>query len=229
MAKAVWAFAIVIVVLVGTLGVISLAQQSGSSLNSTTISTTTSAPNYPSVSSRSASGLALTLSLNAKTIQVGESISVSVGESNPLPESNNVTSSNNWALKEAGGAHIFSTGPCGTVDYPMGWAIAQGNYVAGNVSSAQWLGLYAPGIYGCPGFLTLSGYLFQPSSDIAGFLPDCDTIRCDYVAISATASFHGYYNGTDTSVTTFAPGVYTVVAGDEWGTLVFLHFTVVNG
>ena len=24
----------------------------------------------------------------------------------------------------------------------------------------------------------------------------------------------------------FEPGVYTVVAGDEWGTLVILHFTI---
>ena len=34
----------------------------------------------------------------------------------------------------------------------------------------------------------------------------------------------GYWNGS--TITDFEQGVYTVVAGDEWGALVVLHFTV---
>jgi hypothetical protein len=38
----------------------------------------------------------------------------------------------------------------------------------------------------------------------------------------------GYWasNEVGAAFTNFGPGVYTVVAGDEWGALVVLHFTV---
>jgi hypothetical protein len=38
----------------------------------------------------------------------------------------------------------------------------------------------------------------------------------------------GYWasNNIGAAFTLFEPGVYTVVAGDEWGALVFVHFTV---
>jgi hypothetical protein len=37
----------------------------------------------------------------------------------------------------------------------------------------------------------------------------------------------GYWTGSPNgALINFVPGVYTVVAGDEWGAMVFLHFTV---
>ena len=33
---------------------------------------------------------------------------------------------------------------------------------------------------------------------------------------------------SNSQLTNFAPGVYTVVGGDEWGNLIVLHFTVAN-
>jgi hypothetical protein len=38
----------------------------------------------------------------------------------------------------------------------------------------------------------------------------------------------GYWasNNVGATFTNFEPGVYTVIAGDEWGALVVVHFTV---
>ena len=40
----------------------------------------------------------------------------------------------------------------------------------------------------------------------------------------------GYWasNNVGATFSNFEPGVYTVVGGDEWGTLVIVHFTVTN-
>jgi hypothetical protein len=39
----------------------------------------------------------------------------------------------------------------------------------------------------------------------------------------------GYWtNDSVSQFNNFDPGVYTVIAGDEWGALVILHFTVSN-
>ena len=41
---------------------------------------------------------------------------------------------------------------------------------------------------------------------------------------------NGYWDGNPMEAVqdNFNPGVYTVVAGDEWGALVLVHFTVTN-
>jgi hypothetical protein len=44
-----------------------------------------------------------------------------------------------------------------------------------------------------------------------------------------TVTIQGYWPNAFNSKSTripFDPGIYTVVAGDEWGNLVILHFTV---
>jgi hypothetical protein len=52
-----------------------------------------------------------------------------------------------------------------------------------------------------------------------------------YYPMNATLEVSGYWtwNGADPSSAVhhlFEPGVYTVAAGDEWGDVVLLHFTV---
>jgi hypothetical protein len=47
-------------------------------------------------------------------------------------------------------------------------------------------------------------------------------------AIDGEYTETGYWTGAAPNATqqNFEPGVYTVVAGDEWGALVVVHFTV---
>jgi hypothetical protein len=47
-------------------------------------------------------------------------------------------------------------------------------------------------------------------------------------AIDAEYTETGYWTGAAPNAIqqNFDPGVYTVIAGDEWGALVFVHFTV---
>jgi len=45
--------------------------------------------------------------------------------------------------------------------------------------------------------------------------------------MNAKSSAHGLLDGHPiAALTNFIPGIYTVVAGDEWGAMVFLYFTV---
>jgi hypothetical protein len=167
-------------------------------------------------------GLSLSLSLNSTTLQPGQEISVLIDEQNTLTTVNNVSASNGWPLKG------LSLGPCGTVNYPIGVAIFQGYYTSSNVSSATPLQLYKPGIYYCPMILSyISGYVFQPSSDIAGVLSDSDPTPQLTNKMTSEITVTGYWlNGQEATLSNFTPGVYTVVGEDEWGALAVLHFVV---
>lgn len=179
--------------------------------------------NTSSTTSESVNGLLLSLSLNATTFQPGQEILVVIDEQNTLATVNNVSTSNSWPLKG------LSLGPCGTLNYPIGVAIFQGYYTSSNVSSATPLQLYKPGTYHCPMILSeINAYAFQPSSDIASAYGSCDPNPCltDF-EISSEITVTGYWlNGQEAAPSNFTPGVYTVVAGDEWGALAVLHFVV---
>ena len=244
-------FLVAVVIVVAAVAVISLSPHSGTSTitsstlasssttsatgfsvststssSSTTAATTTNSSSMAvnSASSASADGLILNLSLNATGIQSGQSISITVDEENSLPQANNVSVSKDWPLSQG----TLAVGPCGTFSYPMGWAIAQGYISANNESAAKWIDIYEPGAYPCPLVLAgITSYNFQPSSNVAVISQaDCSLSSCGGQGepMSATSSFSGYWSGSTFS--DFAPGVYTVVAGDEWATLVFVHFTV---
>jgi hypothetical protein len=78
-----------------------------------------------------------------------------------------------------------------------------------------------------------TSYSFEPLSDIADVIPGKNTPRTDVGSnmpnqqISDEITLKGYWtNSSIPSFTYFDPGVYTVVGGDEWGNLVFVHFTV---
>lgn len=79
-----------------------------------------------------------------------------------------------------------------------------------------------------------TGYDFYPNSDnvvingsfagslVNGGLPFNGTA-------STTVSLNGFFNSTsfNNDIIPFAPAVYTVVGGDEWGQLILLHFVVI--
>jgi hypothetical protein len=73
----------------------------------------------------------------------------------------------------------------------------------------------------------ISTYQFQPSSDTAVVfqLGNPDPVLSE--KMTAVIQPAGYWTGSPTAaLTDFTPGIYTVAAGDEWGAIVILHFTV---
>ena len=119
--------------------------------------------------------------------------------------------------------------PCGTLNYPFGVAIFQGYYASGDISSATPLKLYDPlAVYSRPMVLSeIDTYAFQPLSDIAAVFQISDTNPVSTENMNAEVQTTGYWIGsTAVTLTNFDPGVYTVVGGDEWGSLLVVHFTV---
>jgi len=106
----------------------------------------------------------------------------------------------------------------------------QGDYTTDDISTAIPLILYNPNmIVQCyiPPVLNVKAYDFKPSSDIAtinGSTPN----QTATIEMSTKISMWSYWAGSPPNAVqhNFETGVYTVVAGDEWGALVVLHFTV---
>ena len=112
-------------------------------------------------------------------------------------------------------------GPCGSV-LPIGVMITQGYYDASNISQAKPLQLYKPGVYFSPDNWGVEGYIFAPLSDSATLLP-----AHFQVSVTWQGAASGYWiNGTPPVFQFFTSGVYTLIAGDSWGELTMLYFTV---
>ncbi|MDA4116345.1 MAG: hypothetical protein OK442_07305 [Thaumarchaeota archaeon] len=234
LATAAWAAVLVVVALAGVASVLVIedggaaSQHSGTSVSlsmSTTSSTSMTSTTSASVSSTSATsaanGLQLSLSLNASGVSAGQWVTATVVETNTLTTPNNVSAAAEWPLAN------LAAGPCGHMNEPVGIAVLSGNYDAGNISSGSALQVYQPGLTMCPMILSvINGYLFQPSSDNASVLGSCQSGPCFNETISARVSANGYWTETGNTFTNFPAGVYTVVAGDEWGGVAIVHFTV---
>ena len=196
-------------------------------VNVNTITATTPFNNGNSASSKSINGLSLSLSLDSKTYQSGQQVGIYIDETNTLSKTNTINSSAKWLINGLG------VGPCGPLNYPFGIAVFQGNYSAADISSATPLQIYEPGIYHCPDILAdISSYIFQPLSDIAAVFQMSESTAGFTAGMNAEfePAPTGYWASNDVGAafTKFDPGVYTVVAGDEWGALAIVHFTVTN-
>ena len=103
-----------------------------------------------------------------------------------------------------------------------------GNYDITNVSSGKALQIYQPGAYNCPGILAgIGSYAFQASSDNATIFGSCQvggSGGCISERVNSMVLFNGHWSGN--VFMGFPSGICTVVAGDEWGDLVILHFAV---
>lgn len=185
---------------------------------------TSEPPGINSASSQSANGLSLSLSLDAKTYKPGGTINMVVSEWNTLKKTNKLPVSDKWPVPG------LSVDICGTLSFPFGVAILRGDYSAGNVETAMPLILYNPSgiVQGClPPVLDVTAFHFKPLSDIATL----DGTVIDQTAtfeMSTEVSVWSYWVGSPPNAVSqnLEPGVYTVVAGDEWGALVVLHFTI---
>ena len=207
-----------VLVAIAVLGSIALIQDPNNvqiGYHPSLLSTTTSSTN-PS------NDLELKMSLNATSIPKGGAVNISVAEYNTLTVVNNVTTSTNWPVTG------LSDGPCGTLNEPIGFEVFGGYYTVSNISSAKSLELYSPGFYSCPMILSgISSYRFSPHNSTAAIYGSCGSSLCFTNEISSGVVVRGHWgSGIGSSFNTLAPDVYTVVAGDEWGTLTFLYFIV---
>jgi hypothetical protein len=78
----------------------------------------------------------------------------------------------------------------------------------------------------------ISEYDFGPLGNNASVIGSCDPNPCfNNMPIHVDIAIDSYWVGGDSSgngavKVNFAPGVYTIVAGDEWGALAFEYFVV---
>jgi len=201
-------------------GVTSSRNGSSSSSSTATTQFTTSTGTGGSYVN-SSRDLQLRLSVNASSssgANGGVTIQIGASEYNTLAGANNVSKADQWGL---GG---LSLGACGTEAYPFGVALYNGSYSAGNVSQATPLHIYP--FVACPMLIRLvTGYLFQPMSDLAVILPSGSNATATPMSANVTATAV-YTSGASLSSTPLGPGTYTAAAGDEWGSIVVVHLTV---
>jgi hypothetical protein len=147
----------------------------------------------------------LSLDLNLSTDQ-GRLI-MTVYESNTLDRINNVSYGSSWP-----NASLFQWTPTNCYDPGMeGYEVLHGNYGSNNFTDGQALWLQPENLQMQCGVETgttgNSSYIFQP-------LSARDVLSGMYV---------GYWIEGET-YTPFAPGTYTMLAGDQWGQVAILHF-----
>ncbi len=217
-------FAVAVVVAVLLAGAFLIATQPGAttttvSQSSTTVQTSGSYTTTPQ-------NLELRLSVNASSTGGSSgnvTVSISVDEYNTLASANNVSKATEWGLEG------LSLGSCGMQSYPFGVALYSGTYTAGNVSQATPLQIYP--LVPCPLFIRLvTGYLFQPASDLAVVLPSGPNATATPMSAAVTATTVYSVGGVASSPPSpLRLGTYTVAAGDEWGSVVLTHFTIGAG
>ncbi len=125
-------------------------------------------------------------------------VQIAADEYNTLATANNVSAAAQWGLNG------LSLGSCGTDAYPFGVALYRGSYTAGNVSAATPLQIYP--IIACPMLIRLvTGYLFQPTSDLAVILPGGPNATATPMSANVTATAE-YASGASLSSTPLGPG-----------------------
>ncbi|MGI0091938.1 MAG: hypothetical protein ACREBS_09530 [Nitrososphaerales archaeon] len=193
-------------------------------------------------------GLELALSVNATKLQPNDNVLVNITVLNALSTVNNVSSSDSWPISG------LALGPCPT-GAVAGISVYQGYYALNNLSDIEKLQLWplfvpcvVPFIFNGTTpvgvFQNATSYSFLPKSDMANYsayyIPDCQILSCPSLigkfSMSMNATLNLYaINSTNVpdltvggaSLRSAAPSIYTLVAGDEWGDIVLLHFSVV--
>ena len=217
--------------IVWLLGILVAAAGCSNHITATTPSTAADFNSVNSASSKSANGLSLSLSLDSNTYQSGQGVTITVDEMNTLSKTNNVSISDQWPSGESTGL-LINMVLCNAEVSPFRIAIFQGEYTSSDFKTAAPLILSDPKATRlCTMFVPPTAYAFKPFSDIAVVSPNGanDSSPKEGEQIRAEETLKGYWsNDSISQFNNFDPGVYTVVAGDEWGGLVVLHFTVSN-
>ncbi len=195
---------------------------SSTSSTLTTSSTTTDISKPNSASTETENGLSLSLSTDRTTYQPGQEIAITVDEKNILSTTNNIPATDNLPID-------FMSGFPNDPSFPLGLAVLRGNYTGLNYSTVTPLIIFNPSeVYNGTIIAAPASYSFQPFIDVA-ILNGGDFNSSDAIRLHIKMSVNGYWpNNESASSNNFEPGIYTIVAGDEWGALVILHFTVTN-
>ncbi|MDG6906882.1 MAG: hypothetical protein JRN20_13965 [Nitrososphaerota archaeon] len=209
-----------------TVTVISVETPSNCGLACSTTSPTTSV--YQSASSTN--GLRLDLSVAPSNGSVGTWV-ISVDEFNTLNSVNNVSIANNWLYPESYELNPYN--PCGLLG-TVGVGIFQGYYGMNNYTEARALALYNTSlVYMCVTTVSVPNahYSIRPDSNIATVLYPGSIFSNTNTTLSLSFSANGYWTGGDGSQAPamfdkFVPGIYTVLAADEWGKVVLVHIDV---
>jgi hypothetical protein len=174
------------------------------------------------------SGLLLTLSINTTSVRSNGSFLLRVSEINPTSHFVNLTKSSNWFLNSL---PLFWM--CSPDVY--GVAIFRGYYTLQNISSAKNIILYNTNELFCPELSSVIGsFSVPPSYSQECFLHNgtmicsIDRLATSVYAIQGGTLKTGNESSQVYSLQSSEPGVFTIAAGDEWGTFALLHFFVVN-
>ncbi len=163
----------------------------------------------------------LSASLNSTEIGQNQTLKVTITDTNTLRLPNELPLAGDWRVQN------LSLGACvWPNEYPFGIAVFQGRFGMNNISSA---GSPLP-----PAPTFLPGAVFScPSAARPGNSVKFEPLQ----SISFTEKISGYYTTGFTPVQglsggifgvhhPFAPGAYTLAAGDEWGHVELLTFQV---
>jgi hypothetical protein len=184
-----------------------------------------------SASSTLSQGLRLSVAINSATLSSDQPLNVTLDDYNTGSSATSLQSSPSWPVSS-----LLSTQACPSQPAPLNSEIFSGYYSASNISSASPLQTGIPlSPTQCPN-RSFSSFEFQPSSDIvtasgSSAAPTGVTYR-----MTVSVQYYGYYvskgiqtpaNGTlPYNFVQFPSGTYTLAAGDEFGNLVLLCFTV---
>ena len=207
-------------------GTTSTSSGSSTSTQSTTPATSTSISPTQS-SSNSSSGLRLDLFVAPSNGSVG-SLVINVDEYNTLSVANNISLMNEWQYPPTS---LNPYDPCGAPSV-VGFAVIHGYYNLSNYTKANALTLYNTTFaFTCT--TTYVGdyhYLFLPDSNVAIISYSGQTLYNFSTLLSF--STRGYWTGGygvgvgSATFHDFPQGNYTVLAADEWGKVVLVHFEV---
>jgi hypothetical protein len=165
---------------------------------------------HNSASTESIDGLNLILSLESTTYKSGQDVYVTIDEHNILTTDINVPVANRTAYEPLSLGDV-----CGS-DYSFfGIAVFRGVCTSANISKGTLLPFW--------------NYSATPPCPTPTITPPGDFHFWPLDNSFRTLDLSGYWKGSPSAtLTKYEPGVYTVVAGDEWGALVFVQFMVTN-
>ncbi len=174
-----------------------------------------------SQSVESTSPLTLYLSTNSTSIQSGQAIGIDISLNNTGSQPLTLPGKDNWPINGLG------SGGCSFL--PMGIAVLDGYYTEQNMTDSKLLSFYFPPP--CAPFnVSFKNYTFQPMSSnvvIECESPDSNMFSCPHVMeMKYDVAYSNVLENGDFH--SFNPGLYTIVAGDEWGHSAITHFTVTN-
>lgn len=142
---------------------------------------------------------------------------------------NNLTAAADWPYP-AGQMRSYS-GDCSDAVLPLGITILKGDFDSGNYASAQALELYnsaVPGTSCSTQTLNPTSYGFGPMNNYAAvYAPQFTGNYATDIEILTSGSWTTTGSASAAQFTRFSAGNYTLIAGDEWGQLALLHFSVV--